>query len=174
MKAERPELDSLRNTMEGYAALPGNPDITVKDCFYEIMRALQSERGFMLLYDEKASGLRAIAGFNVDIENLFFNEEVSQSIAIKVFEEEKPLLTKDAIEDPRFKRTTSVVLAGLRSVLCAPLKAEKGLFGIIYADNRMSSGFYKKDDLDFLEACAGKLSEIMCRLYPDLNYKPPA
>jgi signal transduction protein with GAF and PtsI domain len=172
MKDPRPDIETLKKLMDSYASMPGNPDVAVKDCFFDIMKALQSERGFMLLYDKESRGLKAFAGYNVDTANLFFNEEVSQSIGNKVFEEEKSILTKDAIEDPRFKKTTSIVLAGLRSVLCVPLKAERGLFGLLYADNRMSTGFYKKDDLDYFEACAGKLSEIMVKICPGLQYKP--
>jgi eukaryotic-like serine/threonine-protein kinase len=91
-----------------------------------------------------------------------------------VLEDENPLLTTDAMEDPRFSVKVSVLLSGIRAVICIPLSSEKGLFGLVYMDSRVAKGFYTIEDRDYLIACTVKLSEIMVRLYPDLVHKKKA
>ncbi len=168
---EKPDLAIFLDQLDSIASsLPAGKEC-LSACFNAIIEALKPERGFVLLYEKEAAGLKAFLGHRVDLQNLFTAEEVSQSIINVVLEDEKPLLTNDAMDDPRFSTKISVLVSGIRSVLCVPLVSSRGFFGLIYIDNRMTKGFYRKEDLDYLVECAKKFSLVVERCTPALDYK---
>jgi phosphoserine phosphatase RsbU/P len=46
----------------------------------------------------------------------------------------------------------SIMLLGLRSILCVPLKVKDEVKGMVYADNRFEAGIFTQADLDLLSA----------------------
>jgi GAF domain-containing protein len=171
MKASNPPLEEIITQMESFAAEKAGADKCIHSCIDLIFETMRAERGFVLLLGRITGAFRAFAAHNVDLENLMTTEEISQTIINVVREDEKPLLTTDAMEDPRFSSKVSVILSQIRSVICAPLSSEKGFFGLIYLDSRVAKSFFMLEDLDYLAACAEKLSEMMVRLYPDIVYE---
>jgi GAF domain-containing protein len=168
---EKPDLAIFMDQMDTIvSSMPADKEC-LSACFNAIIEALKPERGFVLLYDKETEGLKAFLGHRVELENLFIAEEVSQSIINVVLEDEKPLVTNDAMEDPRFSTKISVLVSGIRSVLCVPLASSQGFFGLIYIDNRLTKGFYRKEDLDYLVECAHKFSLVVEKCTPDLDYK---
>lgn len=93
--------------------------------------------------------------------------QVSQSVVQKVTAEGQPILTSDAQTDTRFNMRESVMLLGLRSVLCVPLKVKDDVRGVIYADNRFEAGIFTQADLDLLNTIASiaAMSIENARLY---------
>jgi len=80
--------------------------------------------------------------------------QISQSVVQKVVNEGQPILTSDAQTDSRFNMRQSVMLLGLRSVLCVPLKVKDEIKGVVYADNRFEVGIFMPADLELLSAIA--------------------
>src|SRR5512142_1005177 len=80
--------------------------------------------------------------------------QVSQSVVQKVVSEGQPILTSDAQADTRFNMRQSVMLLGLRSILCVPLKVKEEVRGVVYADNRFEAAIFTQADLDLLSAIA--------------------
>jgi len=158
------KMDTISSSMP-----PGNECLSA--LFGTIIEALKPERGFILLYEGETSAFKAFLGHRVDLENLFLAEEVSQSIINVVLQDEKPLLTNNAMEDPRFSTKISVLVSGIRAVMCVPLMSSFGFFGLIYIDNRMTEGFYRAEDLEYLVKCTEKFSAAMERCHPALEYK---
>jgi sigma-B regulation protein RsbU (phosphoserine phosphatase) len=78
-----------------------------------------------------------------------------------------PILTNDAMNDSRFSGRESVMILGLRSILCAPLKAKDKIIGAIYVDNRLQAGIFTHEDLDLLSAIASSAAIAIenARLY---------
>jgi sigma-B regulation protein RsbU (phosphoserine phosphatase) len=62
------------------------------------------------------------------------------------------VLTSDAQSDARFNMRQSVMLLGLRSVLCVPIKIKDKVLGVVYADNRFEVGIFTQADLNLLTA----------------------
>jgi PAS domain S-box-containing protein len=81
---------------------------------------------------------------------------ISRTIVNRVVQEGKPIVTTDALEDPRFDGQESVIAYNLRSILCVPLKVKENLTGVIYADNRIRSGIFTQSDRDLLAAFANQ------------------
>lgn len=130
-------------------------DIVLNKVIDEVIKAINAERGFVMLRDGNGQfSFRVARGMNrqtIDDPNF----QISRSVVEQVIKLGRPILTSDAQNDARFQTQQSVVSLGLRSILCVPLKTENnGVTGIIYVDNRLQSGIFTKADLDLLLAIA--------------------
>jgi len=130
-----------------------------------------AERGFMMLIDRQGRlGFRIAR--NVAQENLEEDEfEISRTIVEQVVASGETILTTNAQEDPRFGEQKSVTTYNLRSILCVPLKVKGRLTGVIYADNRVRTGLFKRRDRDILMVFADQAAVAIenARLFKDLN-----
>lgn len=121
-----------------------------------IIRLTEAERGFLMLRDDEGKLSIRIAR-NWEQESLQSSEfEISRTIVNRVVQEGKPIVTTDALEDPRFDNQASVIAYNLRSILCVPLKVKGKLTGVIYADNRIRTGIFTQSDRDLLAAFANQ------------------
>jgi phosphoserine phosphatase RsbU/P len=77
------------------------------------------------------------------------------------------VLTSDAQTDERFNLRQSVMILGLRSILCVPLNIKDRTLGVVYVDNRLQAGIFTKDDLDLLNSIASSAAIAIenARLY---------
>jgi adenylate cyclase len=151
------ELDILAGSFESF-------EKSVSSCFDRVVEATGAGRGVLLQCKGNESEWRPLAGQGVNLDTLFETEAVSKSIIRFVIERNMPIITTNAVADPRFANKQSVVTSEIHSVLCVPLLSEKGLFGVIYLDNRFSDDFFDGKDKDYLVKCAEKLSKIITQL----------
>ncbi len=77
---------------------------------------------------------------------------MSVSVAQASIREGRSVLTEDAVSDGRFTAADSVMKLGLRSVVCAPMRAEAGVIGAIYLDDLDRRGAFDARDARLLEA----------------------
>jgi sigma-B regulation protein RsbU (phosphoserine phosphatase) len=84
-----------------------------------------------------------------------------------VAREGQPILTSDAQSDDRFKQRKSVMMLGLRAILCVPLKIKDKISGAVYVDNRIHIGVFTQDDLELLTSIASSAAIAIenARLY---------
>jgi sigma-B regulation protein RsbU (phosphoserine phosphatase) len=120
----------------------------------EVIEILHAERGFIMLFGPDGSQTFSVAR---GLERRTIDQphsQVSQSVVQKVASEGQPILTSDAQSDSRFNMRQSVMLLGLRSILCVPLKVKDEVKGVVYADNRFEAAIFTQADLDLLSAIA--------------------
>ncbi len=120
----------------------------------EVIEVLHAERGFVMLF-----GPGGTQTFNVarGIDRRTIDQpqfEVSQSVVQKVASTGQPILTSDAQTDARFNMRQSIMLLGLRSIMCVPLKVMDEVRGVVYADNRFEVGIFTPADLELTTAIA--------------------
>jgi transcriptional regulator with GAF, ATPase, and Fis domain len=125
-----------------------------------------AERGFLLLDEHWEKGdihhdgppaLRVAVARNIDRENLRKPaHKLSHSIASEVFATGSRMLTTDAKADPRYAGNESVHAGNLRSILCVPLELGGRPIGVLYADNRFTSGAFTAEHAALLEALAAQ------------------
>jgi phosphoserine phosphatase RsbU/P len=124
----------------------------------EVIAATQAERGFVMLKEDSEAGdlrlvFRAARGMDQKtIEDPEF--QISRSIVEKTARSGEAVLTSDAQADERFSLRQSIMVLGLRSILCTPLKHKEKVIGVIYVDNRLQAGIFTNDDLELLTAIA--------------------
>ncbi len=133
----------------------------------EVIEILHAERGFVMLFGPDDSQTFSVAR---GLERRTIDQpqsQVSQSVVRKVATEGQSILTSDAQADARFNMRESIMLLGLRSILCVPLKVKDEVRGVIYADNRFEAGIFTQADLELLNAIAsiGAISIENARLY---------
>ena len=136
-----------------------------------IVRLTRAERGFLMLRDKQGKMVSRIAR-NWEQESIHPNEfAISRTIMQRVLESGQPVLTTNALEDPRFGAQESIVAFNLRSILCVPLKVKDDLIGLIYADNRIRSGIFSENERDLLTAFANQAAVAIdnARLFSSLK-----
>ncbi len=144
-----------------------NLDEVLERVMDETIRAIKAERGFVMLKDD-AGRLVFRTARGLDQTTISDPEfQVSQSVVEEVAEQGKPLLTSDALRDPRWSSRQSVQGLKLRSILCAPLSVKNKTIGVVYLDNRLHAGIFTNSDLDYLEAIASSAAIAIenARLY---------
>jgi len=124
-------------------------------------RAGDAERAFILVKGDGDEEFRAVATHGIDGSTLWTTGEISQTIVRKVFDEGEAIISHNAMVDPRFSETTSVVLSGLRSVLAAPFKSEGTVSALLYLDNRLQSGAFTQQHLDLIRRITSRVSRRM-------------
>jgi sigma-B regulation protein RsbU (phosphoserine phosphatase) len=120
----------------------------------QVIGVTHAERGFLML-GARAEDLtfRVARGMNqTTIEAPEF--QVSRGVVQRVASEGKAVVTSDAQSEDWLALRQSVATLGLRSIMCVPLKLRGKSIGVIYVDNRLQAGIFRRDDLDLLEAVA--------------------
>lgn len=122
------------------------------------MELVGAERGILLLNSEADSRnlepkvVRKITTTEIDPQNI----HISHHIISQVQKEQRSLMIVDALTDETLKNQDSVVLYGIRSVICSPIMLKGALLGVIYLDNTLVSGLFNDEDLEVLDLFANQ------------------
>ncbi|MFN2144037.1 MAG: GAF domain-containing protein, partial [Anaerolineales bacterium] len=147
--AEKKNLQALANIGQVINSSL-NSDEVLRIVMDTIIRLTGAERGFMMLKNSQGDMDIKLAR-NWEQESVDDKEtEISRTIVNRVITEGQPVLTTNAIEDPRFHGQESIIAHNLRSILCVPLKVKDELTGVIYADNRFRAGIFTEAERDLL------------------------
>ena len=141
----------------GIALLPRTTlEDTLKMTIDLVFQAIPAERGFLFLKEGEDLDCKIARGAHSDPSQAS-QVQISRSITNKVLAEGTPVLTSDAMHDPRFQAQHSVVLSQIRSVMAVPLASGEETFGMIYVDNPFNNRF-KEEDLKVLTTIASVAS----------------
>jgi signal transduction histidine kinase len=83
-------------------------------------------------------------------------DQISSSVLKEVVSTGRPIILKSAVDDPRFGVAESVVVLGLRSIMCVPLISRGETKGAIYVENRSIRNRFHQDDLAILTLFANQ------------------
>lgn len=135
-----------------------------------VIDLMKAERGFLMLVENDKLVVRVARNIEKHtIKSEDFN--VSSSIINKVVMEKKPILSSNAMDDPRLDAFASVSLHSIRSILCVPMVTKGKVVGVVYVDNRIKTGVFKKSDLQLLNAISYHAATAIenARLYANLK-----
>lgn len=133
-----------------------DPDELLTNLMDLVNLELKAQRGLIFFTDEKSNQLNLKVARNVDKETIEDATKISRKIVREVLKGGKPIISSDATHDPRFKENKSVILHGIRSLVCVPLKVKEKIIGTIYVDSRISSHVFSEEDLKFLTSFANQ------------------
>ncbi|MDW8171621.1 MAG: SpoIIE family protein phosphatase [Anaerolineae bacterium] len=119
-----------------------------------IMQVTRAQRGFLMLHDEANHTLQVLVARGIDGAEIAA-EGYSTTIASRVLETRETILTNNAEYDPRFSAGQSIIMRGLRAILCTPMMVKDRLIGIVYVDTSMKAGVFRSDDVALLKAVSG-------------------
>ena len=156
------ELAALRRLTAFSSKLLQSYDLDrlLENLMDEVIDVARADKGFLILMEN--NDLRVKVARNISRENIEDAiERVSDSIVAKVVKTQKPLIISDALDDPEFKSSESVVNLKLLSVMCAPLMHKGELFGLIYVGNDRLVNRFESKSLDTLTVFAAQASLIL-------------
>ncbi len=126
----------------------------------EVIEVTRADKGFLILME--SNQLRVKVARNISRENIEDAvERVSDSIVAKVVRTQKPLIISDALDDPEFNASESVVNLKLLSVMCAPLQHKGEIFGLIYLGNDRLVNRFETKSLETLTIFSAQASLLL-------------
>lgn len=143
-------------------------DEVLENVMDRVIEVTGAERGFLMLRDSSQAPLEFKVARGLDRDVLELPEfQVSTTIIRRVEQTREPLLTDNAQFDERFTRGQSIMVLGLRSILCVPILVKSRLIGLIYVDNRLQAGLFDEGHLALLTAFASQAGTAIenARLY---------
>ena len=128
-----------------------------------------TDRGFIILREPRTGTLTPAATKTVtkDTDDRL---AISDTILQYVLDEKHAVLSKDAMQDGRFRGSQSIAELQVRSMMCAPLKHEDSIWGFITIDTQRVSTQYDEEGLTLLAGIANQasLSIANARLHAEL------
>lgn len=121
----------------------------VMDAIFQVFKA---DRSFLFMQDAEFGSIDPVVlrkRSDVPVDRRL---SISQTIVSEVMEKGISILTFDAQKDERFKGGESVVMGGIRSVMCVPVQTRERTLGAIYIDTIGHPGKFTENDLEFLSA----------------------
>lgn len=142
-------------------------DEVLKRVMDEVIAAVRAERGFVMLKDAEGQLVFRVArGLDQQViaEPKF---QISRGVVERVAQSGQPVLTSDAQTDAQLNLRQSVMVMGLRSILCVPLQLKAQTIGVVYVDNRLRAGVFTPSDMELLAAIAASAAVAIenARLY---------
>ncbi|RMH40609.1 MAG: GAF domain-containing protein [Deltaproteobacteria bacterium] len=126
----------------------------------KILEVTRFDRGFILLLDRDGrprERLRRIRG--QDVQEFGRDDAAfSGSIVRRVAASGEPIAVTDIADNIDLRDQESIVMLGLRQVMCAPMMSRGRTFGIVYVDSRALPHEARDADLPLLEALAAQAS----------------
>jgi transcriptional regulator with GAF, ATPase, and Fis domain len=119
-----------------------------------IIEVVKADKGFVLHLSDGVPSV--IAARNLHRENIANAvERLSDSIVSRVLNERAPLIVSDALHDPLFNASESVVNLKLSSVMCVPLIVRGELTGAVYVGNDRVANLFTDRELTLMTSfCA--------------------
>lgn len=120
-----------------------------------VMQITKAQRGFLMTADAEGHWQVRVAR-GIDREQIQMDTPYSTTIVNHVVATREALLTNNAQFDERYRAGESIIMRGLRAILCAPMLVQDRLVGVLYVDTSMRAGSFSESDLELLRAVAGQ------------------
>ena len=110
-------------------------------------KVVRFERGLLMLLEGGELQSRVV---RVPPDEAAQPISISRTITDRVLSRRESILTSDALMDERLREGHSVQIQQIRSLMCAPLRHNKEVIGLIYVDSRQRAGLFTQSDLHVL------------------------
>lgn len=149
------QLDQLNELLRTFTLITSSLELdkVLNEVMDTVIKFTGAERAYLMLREKGSEELRIAVARNWDRESLSDQEAVfSRSVVMRAMDEGKAILTTNAATDDRFQNVQSVVNNQLRSILCIPLMVQGRAVGVLYADNRITQGIFRQEEIPLLTA----------------------
>jgi len=142
------------NEIHSARSLQELADTVVEHAF----KGIRADRGFLILLDEKTGDLVPVVGRGSGTMTASgeIRLTLSSSIAKDVLKGGDCILTRNALEDNRYGPSESILTYNIHSAVCAPLRGNTQIVGLIYFDTVHESHTFDKENLRFITAIANQ------------------
>jgi PAS domain S-box-containing protein len=140
-----------------------NSSLNVDEVLIEVMDTVialtGAERGYIMLHDEETDSMQfriARDAHRTNVDATRFT--VSNTVVADVLRTGQPIVSKNALLDPRYNAQESIVMHMSRSIVCVPLIYKDQTIGVVYADNKHAEELFGEKELSLLMAFANQAS----------------
>lgn len=153
-----------------YSAKPENNESDLLQKIYHLVNNIGKERDLNQLLNNLIAALSELTGgteiFIFILDHLSkphvfvsncngsSEERFSDTIVQKVLSQRDGLYIPNALADPAFKTTGSIIDLQLQSVVCTPIKVAGRILGLIYVGSRTAAVSFSQEDLNVLNLYA--------------------
>ena len=165
-KVDRLVLEALLATSREMMAFDDLP-VLLERVLDRLSAIVKPDRAAILLVDPETGAIvpRAVrpAGAYSSV-----SEFASSTVVHQALEARDAFIVHDVRMDPRLQEAASVLLAGVRSVICVPLLGRSGAIGALYAD-KLGLEQFAPDLAEYASAFAGHAAAALetAQLYDD-------
>lgn len=128
------------------------------DLIQEVISTVKAQRGFVVM--REGDRWVTLASYRLDLaddpDSMF-----SRTVVAQVGSSGEPVLTSNATSDIRFQHVGSISLFSIRSIICAPLRWDGQVKGVVYADSRLRDGIFREEHLQVMTAIADQASRAL-------------
>jgi adenylate cyclase len=141
--------DRVRTAFEAVQRLLSVTDLpALCEQILEVAFALTSaESGALLLFDDQHNLVPWAHRSAANAERVV----VSRTLVDAVLKQKAAILASDALSDARFGGAQSVVLSGMRSLMCVPLINAERIYGILHVGNASQTDAFRPQDLELMK-----------------------
>jgi adenylate cyclase len=86
---------------------------------------------------------------------------ISSSILVEVETRKEALLLHDACSDQRFSKAESIIIQGIKSVMCIPICIRDTVPYVLYVDSMLFRGAFSQKELEVLSSISSLLSVML-------------
>lgn len=139
----------------------------------QVIEVVNAERGFLVLLDPATGELRFEiardkAARSIDVSA--FDLKISRGTVERVVRTRQPIVTSHDAQ-VELREQESVLMHGIRSIMCAPLIVRDNCIGAVYVDSRIVANLFVPKQGDLLMAFCRQAAIAIdnARLFADLN-----
>lgn len=139
----------------------------------QVIEVVNAERGFLVLVDPATGELRFEIARDKgarSIDASAFDFKISRSTVERVVRTRQPIMTSNDAQ-VEMSDSESVLIQGIRSIMCAPLIVRDNCIGAVYVDSRIVANLFlpKQGDLLMTFCRQAAIAIDNARLFADLN-----
>jgi adenylate cyclase len=139
----------------------------------QVIEVVGAERGFLVLLDPATGDLRFEIARDKQARSIdasAFNFQISRSTVERVVRTRQLIMTSHDAQ-VELSEAESVLMHGIRSIMCAPLIVRDTCIGAVYVDSRIVAGLFLPKQGDLLMAFCRQAAIAIdnARLFADLN-----
>jgi adenylate cyclase len=139
----------------------------------QVIEVVGAERGFLVLLDPATGDLRFEIARDKQAHSIdasAFNFQISRSTVERVVRTRQLIMTSHDAQ-VELSEAESVLMHGIRSIMCAPLMVRDTCIGAVYVDSRIVAGLFLPKQGDLLMAFCRQAAIAIdnARLFADLN-----
>lgn len=110
----------------------------------------KADEGYILFWDKRSERITAPMVYPPEKKQL----KMSRTIVKRVIESGRPLLTSDAMVDPKLRASDSALMLDIKSVICVPMTPIEHGQVVLYLESNKLGWSFAKSDLELAAALA--------------------
>ena len=152
--------ERLHGFSEHLAAAKGVSDL-LERLLDDVMELVDAEKGFIFLAEGGAAQTLCARNIHADQVSTLERDAWSDTIVQEVMDTREPVIVSDAMHEPQFESSMSVMNLQIASVLCVPLIYRDTLLGVLYLGNKNVVSLFDEDTLSLVYVFAAQASLLI-------------